>query len=192
MRRINRPVCPNPTALERDYKNPENKDALKKASNGKCMYCESKISHDQYGDVEHIKPKSKYTHLKFQWDNLGYVCTICNRRYKKDKYEESTPYIDPYKEDPNKFIVFSGPMIMAKQGSERGKLSILDIGLNRDSLIEKRLDRIDKISKSIESCFRTSNQILRKNALDELKKEAENDKEYSLCIEYLLKIHNII
>ncbi len=32
MRKINRPACPNPTALAADYKNPDNKTALAKAS----------------------------------------------------------------------------------------------------------------------------------------------------------------
>ena len=83
MIKLDRPSCPNPRALTKgDYKHPDNKIALKNSTFGKCMYCESKITHIDYGDIEHIKPKSKYPTLKFTWSNLGFACTVCNRTYK--------------------------------------------------------------------------------------------------------------
>ncbi|MDD3302863.1 MAG: HNH endonuclease [Candidatus Gracilibacteria bacterium] len=192
MRKINRPPCPNPTALATDYKYPQNKEALKNASFGKCMYCESIISHIDYGDIEHIKPKSRFPGLKFEWNNLGYSCTRCNREYKKDKFNEDTPYINPYNEDPNEHIFISGAFVMQKQGSERGELTKIDIGLNRDSLIQNRQEKIDRVQKTVDACYRTSNEALKNDALEALKKEANEDKEYSLCIKYLLKSQDII
>jgi uncharacterized protein (TIGR02646 family) len=192
MRKINRPPCPNPKALATNYKYPDNKSVLAKASFGKCMYCESNIQHIDYGDIEHIKPKSKFSALEFEWDNLGYACTRCNREYKKDNFSKETPYINPYDEDPNHHIIISGSLLMRKQGSERGELTIFDIGLNRQPLIEKRQEKIDKIQKTIDACYRTENEVLKNNALEELKKEADGDKEYSLCIEYFLKNHEIL
>ena len=85
-----------------------------------------------------------------------------------------------------------GPFLKQKRGSERGELTILDIELNRTELIERRKEKIDKLVKSIDECFRTSNETLKNNALEELKKEAEQDKEYSLCVKYLLEINNIV
>jgi 5-methylcytosine-specific restriction endonuclease McrA len=53
-----RPECPTPQALaEENYKDPVNKEALRKSTSGKCMYCESKFEHSSYSQVEHIKPK---------------------------------------------------------------------------------------------------------------------------------------
>lgn len=56
-------------ALERDekptktqigrYNTPEIKSAIRAETLNKCAYCESKISHIDHGDIEHIIPKSK-------------------------------------------------------------------------------------------------------------------------------------
>jgi len=192
MIKLDRPLCPNPTALSRgDYKHPDNKVALKASTFDKCMYCESKITHIDYGDIEHIKPKSKYPLLKFQWNNLGFSCTRCNRQFKNDNYNESIPFLNPYDEEPSDYIIVNGSMLFPKQGNERGDLSINGLGLNRPELIEKRQEKINEIDKAIKACFRTKNKLLRDNALNELKKESNNDKEYSMVIKSLFLNHGI-
>ena len=40
------------------------KEALIKAQNGKCCFCESKVTHIAYGDVEHFRPKAGYKQNK--------------------------------------------------------------------------------------------------------------------------------
>jgi len=193
MIRLVRPSCPNPTALTRgDYKHYDNKTALKASTFDKCMYCESKVTHVDYGDVEHIKPKSKYPDLEFEWSNHGFSCGICNRTYKKNKYDENIPLINPYDEEPSEYIICNGAMIFPKQGNERGELSIIDLGLNRVELIEKRQEKIDEIDRAIKACFRTTNINLRNNALNELKNEANADKEYSMIIKALFVNQDII
>lgn len=192
MIKLTRPPCPNTSALENgNYKHVDNKEALKKASFEKCIYCESKVTHIYYGDVEHIKPKIKFPELEFEWTNLGFVCAKCNG-IKTDKFDENTPFIDPYIENPEDHIIALGPIIQQKQGSEKGELTICEIGLNRPQLIERRKEKIDQIGKTIIACFRTNNQTLKNNALAELKKEAEDNKEYSLCIKFLLKANEIL
>ncbi len=192
MIKLNRPSCPNPTALSGgDYKHPDNKKALKNSTFNKCMYCESKIIHIDYGDVEHIKPKSKYPLLEFSWDNLGFACTVCNRTYKKNKYDDTIPLLNPYDEEPSTYIICNGALFFPKQGSERGELSIIDLGLNRVELIEKRQEKINEIDKVIKACFRCSNATIRDNALNELKNEANNNKEYSSVIKALFLSHGI-
>lgn len=192
---INRPICPNESALSNgNYKHPTNKAALINASHGKCMYCESKISHVYYGDVEHIKPKSTYPALEYDWSNLGFVCAKCNG-IKKEKFSISIPFINPYEEDPSNNIVALGAFIKQKRGSERGEVTIsgaLGIGLNRIQLLERRMDRLDSVQKAIDRCFRTKNDTLRKLALEELKNECGVDKEYSLSIKALLTSHEIL
>lgn len=191
MRKLNRPSCPNPIGLRTNYKHPDVKQALSDASFGKCMYCESKVTQVYFGDVEHIKPKSKYPTLKFEWTNLGFVCARCNNS-KSDKYIDATPYINPYDEDPENDLLAFGSQLRQKNGSERGELTIKDILLNRLELIEKRQTRIDDLSLAIDACMRTTNESLRNAALDALKEEAEVDKEYSLFAKTLLQLHGII
>jgi len=189
MIRIQRPECPYLEALTNsDYNHRGNKDALRKAGFDKCMYCESKISHIDYGHIEHIKPKAdgKYPELKYEWSNLGYCCAKCNVA-KGEKYSEETPYINPYEEDPEDVIFCSGAFLFAKMGNERGDLTITDIDLNRTGLIEKRKERIDEIMKAMSACFRTRNVTLQQNGVESLKKEALRDKEYSLVIKTLLR-----
>ena len=192
MIKLERKSCPNLIALQNDYKNPENKKALLESSFDKCIYCESKISHIDYGDVEHIKPKSKYPYLKFEWSNLGIACTKCNRKFKNDNYDENTPFINPFEEDPSLFIISAGAFLFQKQGNERGEITILGLGLNRAELIEKRQNRIDDLNKAIDACFRTKNPILKELALKSLKMEIDEKEEYSFTVKALFKLHDLI
>lgn len=194
MIRITRPVCPKPQALVGgNYKDPDNKAALKIASAGKCMYCESKVSHVDYAHIEHIKPKAagKYPHLEFVWENLGYSCEICNGK-KHDKFSEQTPYIDPYAEDPEAHLMFHGWFLYAKNGSERGEITIVDIGLNRAELIEQRRERVEKIILAISACFRTSNETLRAAALMSLEQESLPDREFSYAVKCVLRAQQLL
>ena len=191
MIKIERPDCPHPIALENeDYSHPTNKAALRDASSGKCMYCESDISHVDFAHIEHIKPKAegKYPELTYEWSNLGYCCSWCNNG-KSDDYYPDTPYIDPYSEDPRDHLIFSGALLFQKQGSERGEMSIRDIKLNRAGLVEKRMTKIAAYEKAISAAFRTTNEALRDGAIAALKSEALPDKEYSLCIDTFLRLH---
>lgn len=191
MIRLTRPACPNPRALETDYKHLQNKDALKAASHDKCMYCESKISHVYFGDVEHIKPKSLFPHLEYEWKNLGYVCAKCNNN-KSNKFEEQQPFINPYEENPSEFLVSLGPLLCQRQGNEKGEITITEIGLNRTDLIERRMERIDAVRNIIDKMVRTNSKSLRSAIFTQLQEEAKADKEYSMivseCISRLIRL----
>jgi len=187
-----RPECPNPAVLTKgDYKDSVNKEALRKSTAGKCMYCESKIEHNSYAHVEHIKPKAKFPELEFSWDNLGFSCQVCNTN-KGEKYDETTPFIDPYSENPEDHIVFLLLYLFPKQGSERGEYTIKELDLNRPNLIERRKERIDKLIVMINATYRTSSENLRNQAIMELKAEAEKDKEYSAMIKSVLIAQGIL
>jgi 5-methylcytosine-specific restriction endonuclease McrA len=86
------------------------------------MYCESKISHIDYGDVEHIKPKSKFLEEKYNWENLGYSCPACNREYKNENYDPNL--INPYDTDPRNYLYFIGGIIRSKGGNIKGQITI--------------------------------------------------------------------
>ena len=187
-----RPECPNPGALAAGrYDDPVNKDALRKSISGKCMYCESKIEHVSYSHIEHIRPKKKFPELEFVWENLGFSCQVCNGK-KGDKYDEATPFINPYDENPEDHIVFLGYLSYPKQGSERGEYTIREIELNRADLVESRKNKFDGIEKMIKSTYRTSNTSLRNQAITELKKEVGNEKEFSAMVKSVLSAHKIL
>ena len=187
-----RPECPNPAALTAgNYADPINKEALRKSTFGKCMYCEAKIEHIGFAHIEHIKPKKKFPELEFVWDNLGFCCQRCNTN-KGQKYDETIPLINPYSENPENHIAFLGFFAFPKKGSERGEYTIRKIELNRKDLIDRRKERIEGIDRMIKATFRTSNESLKNQAITELKKEAENDKEYSAAVKSVLMTQGII
>ncbi len=85
------------------YGHPSIKESLIAAQHGKCAFCESKVRHISYGDVEHFRPKAGfrqrdddplgrpgYYWLAYDWGNLYLGCQLCNQRYKKNLF----PLID--------------------------------------------------------------------------------------------------
>ena len=187
-----RPKCPKPEALAAGiYDDPDNKDALRKASAGKCMYCESKMEHVSFPQIEHIKPKKKFPELEFVWENLGFCCQRCNTN-KGQKYDEAISFINPYNENPEDHIGFLGFYIFPKQGSERGAYTIQEIGLDGSDLNDRRKEKIEDIEKMIKATFSTKYESLRKQAIAELKEKAEKDNEYSAAVRSLLIAHGIL
>jgi len=185
MIKLNRPQCPNQRALkDENYRHPDNKAALKNASFDKCMYCESKVTHIDYGDVEHIKPKSKFPDLTYEWSNLGYACVKCNRSGKGDKYDDD--FIDPYQENPENYLLPYGSIIFAREGNKRGEITIDIVKLNRPELLEKRNDRLEKIRPLISRYFQCTVDAQKEAIFEQIIEEAGEDKEYSLCLKYLL------
>jgi hypothetical protein len=179
MIRLQRPSCPDPSALATNYKHPVNKAALQEASFDKCMYCESKISHAYYGDVEHIKPKSIFTDLEFTWTNLGFVCAKCNGS-KSNNWNPNYPFINPYEEDPSGHIVAIGIFVHHKAGSIRGELTWRVIELNRAELLERRKERIDAITTLIDKAIRTADSTLRDLIMSEIRKELSDECPYAM------------
>ncbi|MGC9462043.1 HNH endonuclease signature motif containing protein [Vibrio genomosp. F10] len=193
MIKLERGACPYPKALENsNYKHATNKESLKKTSFDKCMYCESKISHIDHAHVEHIKPKAKdkFPELEFVWENLGYACPKCNGA-KSDKYFSLSPFINPYEEKPNEFIFCAGALLFPKNGSERAEITINQIDLNRPELLEKRMNKIQEIQKSLNACYRVKDPDLQKLLIDEIKSMTSKDKEYSYVVKFFLKSHEI-
>jgi uncharacterized protein (TIGR02646 family) len=79
------------------------KQALRTAQHDKCCFCEAKLSHSQFGDVEHFRPKASarqhpdhpptngYYWLAFEWQNLYLSCEVCNRRHKHELFPLAHP-----------------------------------------------------------------------------------------------------
>jgi len=117
------------------YRNSDIKDALISETHGKCAYCESKLLHNSYGDIEHIVPKKKDADLYFDWSNLTLACDICNTN--KSTHSE---VIDPYTQDPHEHFTFLGPSIWGKNGNPSAIFTEKQLHLNRINLIERRTE----------------------------------------------------
>lgn len=148
------------------------KEALIVAQHGKCCFCESKIRHIAYGDVEHFRPKSGYRQkpqdklgrpgyywLAYDWQNLLLSCQICNQRHKgnlfplvvpskrarshtDDLSQEDPLFVDP-SSNPEKHISFRQEIPFAKNGSKKGRATIEALGLGRLLLNERRRERYE-------------------------------------------------
>ncbi len=184
MIKLEREGCPNPDALTNDYTYRENKEALLRSTFYKCMYCESKILHIDYGDIEHIKPKSKFPQFKYDWENLGIACVKCNRENKKDLYHPD--FIDPFQDDPEDHILAAGGIIIPKNGSNRGQITIDLVNLNRPDLLEKRYTELMKIQRLLERYHSLNNPIQKEALMEQIIEEASRDKEYSLAKKFLI------
>jgi len=149
------------------YGHAEVKSTLQTIQDGKCCFCEAKILHVSYGDVEHYRPKAGwiqaneklnkpgYYWLAYDWDNLFLSCQICNQRHKKNFFplldnskralshegniaDESPFFIKPDKDNPEQFIEFKEEIPFPLNGHHRGSSTILTLGLNRETLNENR------------------------------------------------------
>lgn len=186
MQKINRPPCPDPAALLTNYKAPVNKAALVKASNGKCMYCESEVTTVYFGDVEHIRPIDKFPKLKFVWDNHGFACAICNNG-KRTNWFENLPFVNPYEEDPGGFISAEGPWLAGKDNKGRGDQTIIIIDLNRKNLILDRCKMVARIEQLAKQYKRERDPALKAALERHMKKEVDLDGEYSLVVKTTCK-----
>jgi hypothetical protein len=160
------------------YGHPEVKAALIAETNGKCAYCESKLLHIAYGDVEHIVAKALDPNLAYEWSNLTIACDKCNTA-KSDK----EGLLDPYTDDLSSAVEFAGPWIAARVGSDLGNVTVVVLGLNRPELMERRTEKLDALRRQLEVILKTANANRRQLLLDAFLEEATSPKtEFSGCI----------
>jgi len=87
-------------ATNASYNTPEVNAALREMFHGKCYLCENKQSTSY--QIEHLISHHGNTELKYNWNNLFWVCAHCNNT-KLDKYE---PIIDCTKKNVEEAIAF--------------------------------------------------------------------------------------
>ncbi|MGE7692030.1 HNH endonuclease domain-containing protein [Lysinibacillus sp. NPDC097214] len=174
-----------PESLKGKYRHTEIKTELLKETNNKCAYCESKISHIDYGDIEHILPKSIVPDKTFLWENLTIGCTICNQN-KTNYYNPNFPLLNPYTDKPEEKLLFAGPMVVAAVGSQSASITIKKLDLNRPALFEKRHDFLNKIEPLIRQYELTNDATLRQLLLDDLIASTKPEHEYSLMLKQFL------
>lgn len=131
------------------YRHAQIKDALKSETSHKCAYCESKVTHVTYGDIEHIIPKSKVPAKAYEWDNLTLACDVCNTNkgdeYSDDPANSQDNLIDPYADTPTDHFIFSREIITPRPDSPRGYITDDIIKLSRNELVERRRERMEFI-----------------------------------------------
>lgn len=167
-----------PADLARKYNQPDVKAAATRDSFSKCIYCESKVLHVSFGDIEHIKPKKTYPEFAYDWDNLGLVCTKCNNS-KGDQYDEAVPPVNPFVEDPSAFLVPLGALIWPQSGSDRAQETISLVDLNRAELVVQRSKRLESVRLLAETLNRTSGRSARMALAEQLRIELKRASEYS-------------
>lgn len=153
------------------YAHPDVKSELIGIQHGKCCFCESRITHVDFGDIEHFRPKAGfrsapeddlqrpgYYWLAYEWANLFFCCALCNQRHKANLFplmdestrarnhqddltRESPVLVNPADEDPQKYIGFRKEIPVGLDKDGRGKRTISMLGLDRSPLNERRAER---------------------------------------------------
>ena len=82
-----------PASIWNRYRHNEVKQELQKMYGELCCYCEQRIGHVAFGNIEHRQPKSVFPELTFDWNNLHLACPVCNTA-KKDKWNSTHPILD--------------------------------------------------------------------------------------------------
>jgi uncharacterized protein (TIGR02646 family) len=136
-------------SVKSKYNNAQIKSALVSETHGKCAYCETKILHTQYGDIEHFVPKSLQPSKAFEWDNLTLACKVCNT-LKSDRDPSANDIIDPYNQDPECHLDFCGAVLFAKN-SKRGHETKAKLSLNRAELCERRKEALERLLSLVEN-----------------------------------------
>jgi uncharacterized protein (TIGR02646 family) len=169
-------------SAESKYNHATIRTALVDMCKGKCVYCESHVTHVAYPHIEHFRPKTRFPKRCFEWKNLFLGCAVCNgASYKSDKWlvaAQGGPFINPEIENPNSFFDFNFDPITGvsdvKPKGTRAKKTEITLGLNRIELLKHRNPVVKKLAYV---ALRASKGDL--DALAELKFSMQPDQEYS-------------
>lgn len=139
------------------YADDEVRDALKLETFEKCAFCEGKMAAISYAQIEHLKPKSLYRELTFEWDNLSLACAACNTNKKAI---DPTPgnFVHPYNDDPEQRFKFAGPLIYWLPGDVPAQNMINWLKLNRSGLLERRAKAVAAVQKIFDLASRIPEQ----------------------------------
>ena len=129
------------------------KAALRQAQHDKCAFCESKIAHTGYGDVENFRPKAGYKQretdslqypgyywLAYEWSNLFLSCQLCNQRFKRNCFplrvqkhrarshkgniSKEKPLLVSPTDKPENHLTFVAEMVAPRKRVRKGKTTL--------------------------------------------------------------------
>ncbi|MFO0604960.1 MAG: hypothetical protein U0324_17390 [Polyangiales bacterium] len=192
------------------YAHADVKAALRRMQRGKCAFCEAKIDHIAYGDVEHFRPKGAflrrgalvrpgYYWLAYAWDNLLLACQLCNQRFKANHFplekgstrarfhghdvaRERPLFIDPAREDPAGRLGFREHVPVALSNDRRARVTIARLGLRRPELNERRREHLAIVQVLFAVAQGDPQLLLSVQAHDLLQRMAAPDAEYSAMV----------
>lgn len=177
--------------IKNRYNNDEIKQTLIEETHGKCAYCESKLKHISFSDIEHILPKSQRPDLYVEWSNLTISCEICNRINKKDYYNPNDPLLNPILDIPGEHLMSLGAILYKIPGSRKGELSISILDLNRTELIERRTEKLNSFAMLVDKYSIETNEKIKAFLKEEIIRESSENSEYSFMLSSYLKYANI-
>lgn len=177
-----------PASVAKGYRHPVVKACIVTETSGKCAYCESKMTHVSWGDVEHLLCKAKYPDRVFEYENLTLACSICNVN-KGDYDDPDHALLNPYCDEPERCLVALGQLIWARPGNQRAETTILVLRLNRPDLVERRLRRLKDIALLADKYATSPSGPLKEALGAQLQEEMQPSSEFSFVIRgYLERI----
>lgn len=163
---------------------------LLKISNGKCAYCESTVGVREGFNLEMFRPKAHaigregdvapdhYWWLAFDWSNLLPSCQACNvakasrfpiagPRAPVDATDEALRaeqplLLDPCLDDPASHLFFDEEGLVSSP-TERGRVTIEVLALNREPLVEARRQQITLL-RDVFAMLRANNMRQQRSA----------------------------
>jgi len=175
-----------PEALLDSYRHPPLKAHLTVEAHGKCIYCESKITHVYFGDVEHIKPKSEFPAERLDLENLALTCARCNNA-KREFWDAIFPLLNPYEDNPDEELLLLGFMIARRPGRPRARLTIERLKLNRTELLERRKERIESLQALADQYVEAPDGPIKDLIKAELLQHAADSGEYAMVVRAYLE-----
>lgn len=175
-----------PESLLAAYRDPPLKAHLVAEVSGKCMYCESKVTHVYFGDVEHIRPKSRFPAERLSVSNLGLACARCNNN-KGEFWDDQNPLLDPYVDNVEVELLAFGFSIVRRPGRDRARLTIDKLQLNRTSLVERRAERIQMLAELADQFSKAPNGAIRDLLEAELLRQAGSEYEFAFAVRAYLE-----
>lgn len=146
-----------------------------------CPYCEmilsfedSDLKEDKKCHIEHIKPKSKFGNLTFDYRNFLTSCSDKNTCGQSKGNKWDNLFINPVKENPEEYFSYSirtGKIIPKKEAGleyEKAINTIEILNLNENKLCDYRKSYINQILNSIKNSRNDDEKIEIINYFDEL------------------------
>ena len=175
-----------PESVLKGYRDPVVKASVVDETHGKCVYCESKMRHVDWGDVEHIIAKSHHPDGLLDYDNLTLACAVCNSA-KGDYHDPAMPLLNPYVDDPASGLLPVGFLVWHRPGVERAETTLEQIKLNRDDLAEQRQDRLNQVKRLADKAATLPPGPVRDAVFEELRECAADTAEYAFVVRGYLK-----
>jgi uncharacterized protein (TIGR02646 family) len=166
------------------YGNRKVLNELMNISSTKCYYCESLLK-GVPSEIDHYIEVACDKMLSYQWENLYLSCSNCNSKTPHNIIPVSDaldPFLDS-DEEIERHLVFDDELILPKNDSAKGRLTIRKFKLDSEYLDYLRLKELKKFSKLLQQFQKTAiaeKRELNKSELEVLQRFTYFESPYSL------------